>query len=72
LAIAIIAELFGLYGVAGEAGWIAHVLFVVALIFLIISFVTGRGGPTVWFSSSSTQKTENPGNDYSTSAAKLA
>jgi uncharacterized membrane protein YtjA (UPF0391 family) len=47
LVIAIIAELFGFSGIAGQAGWIAHVLFVIAVIFLVISFVTGRGGPTV-------------------------
>jgi uncharacterized membrane protein YtjA (UPF0391 family) len=45
LVVAIIAEFFGFSGAAGEAVWIAHVLFVVALIFLIISFVTGRRGP---------------------------
>lgn len=45
LVIAIIAEAFGFSGAAGEASWIAHVLFVIAIIFLIISFVTGRRGP---------------------------
>ena len=44
-ALAIIAEILGFTGVAGEATWIAHVLFVIAIIFIIISFVTGRGGP---------------------------
>jgi hypothetical protein len=29
---------------AGEAYWIAHVLLVIAVIFIIISFVTRRGG----------------------------
>ena len=47
LVIAIIAELFGFSGIAGEASWIAHVLLVIAIIFLVISFVAGRGGPTV-------------------------
>ena len=47
LVVAIIAEFFGFSGVAGQAVWIAHVLFVIAIIFLIISLVTGRGGPPV-------------------------
>ena len=47
LVIAVIAELLGFSGIAGQAGWIAHVLFVIAVIFLVISLVTGRGGPTV-------------------------
>jgi uncharacterized membrane protein YtjA (UPF0391 family) len=47
LVIALIAELLGFSGIAGQAGWIAHVLFVIAIIFLVISLVTGRGGPTV-------------------------
>jgi uncharacterized membrane protein YtjA (UPF0391 family) len=45
LLIALIAEAFGFSGVAGEASWIAHVLIVVALIFLVISLVSGRRGP---------------------------
>jgi uncharacterized membrane protein YtjA (UPF0391 family) len=45
LIIALIAEAFGAGGVAGEASWIAHVLLVIAVIFIIISFVTGRRGP---------------------------
>jgi len=45
LIIALIAEAFGAWGVAGEAYWIAHVLLVIAVVFIIISFVTGRGGP---------------------------
>jgi uncharacterized membrane protein YtjA (UPF0391 family) len=47
LVVAIIAEIFGFSGAAGEAAWIAHVLFVIAIIFLIISFFTGRRGPPV-------------------------
>jgi uncharacterized membrane protein YtjA (UPF0391 family) len=47
LVVAMIAELFGFSGIAGQAGWVAHVLLVIALIFLVVSFVTGRGGPTV-------------------------
>ena len=42
LIIALIAEAFGAGGVAGEASWIAHVLLVISVIFIIISFVTGR------------------------------
>jgi uncharacterized membrane protein YtjA (UPF0391 family) len=45
--VAIIAEIFGFSGAASKAGWIAHILFVIAIIFLIISFVTGRRGPPV-------------------------
>jgi uncharacterized membrane protein YtjA (UPF0391 family) len=45
LIIALIAEAFGAGGLAGEASWIAHVLLVIAVIFIIISFVTGRRGP---------------------------
>jgi uncharacterized membrane protein YtjA (UPF0391 family) len=45
LIIALIAEAFGFSGVAGEASWIAHVLLVIAVIFIIISFVSGRRGP---------------------------
>jgi uncharacterized membrane protein YtjA (UPF0391 family) len=38
----------GAFGVAGEAAWIAHVLIVIAVIFIIISFFSGRrGGPPV-------------------------
>jgi uncharacterized membrane protein YtjA (UPF0391 family) len=45
LVVALIAEIFGFSVTAGEAAWIAHVLFVIAIIFIIISFVTGRRGP---------------------------
>ena len=45
LIVALIAEAFGFSGVAGEASWIAHVLLVVAVIFIVVSFVTGRRGP---------------------------
>ena len=45
LIIALIAEAFGAGGVAGEASWIAHMLLVIAVIFIIISFVTGKRGP---------------------------
>jgi uncharacterized membrane protein YtjA (UPF0391 family) len=45
LIIALIAEAFGARGVAGEASWIAHVLLVIAVIFIIMSFLTGRRGP---------------------------
>jgi uncharacterized membrane protein YtjA (UPF0391 family) len=45
LIIALIAEAFGAGGVAGEASWIAHVLLVTAVIFILISFVSGRRGP---------------------------
>jgi uncharacterized membrane protein YtjA (UPF0391 family) len=41
LIIALIAEAF----VAGETSWIAHVLLVMAVIFILISFVSGRRGP---------------------------
>jgi uncharacterized membrane protein YtjA (UPF0391 family) len=47
LIIALVAEAFGAGGIAGEASWIAHVLVVIALIFIIISFVSGRRGPPV-------------------------
>lgn len=45
LIIALVAEAFGASGVAGEAAWIAHVLLVIALIFIVVSFITGRRGP---------------------------
>jgi uncharacterized membrane protein YtjA (UPF0391 family) len=45
LIVALIAEAFGFSGVAGEASWIAHVLLVVAVIFIVVSFVTGRREP---------------------------
>jgi uncharacterized membrane protein YtjA (UPF0391 family) len=45
LIIALVAEALGAGGVAGEAAWIAHVLLVIALIFIVISFVSGRRGP---------------------------
>jgi uncharacterized membrane protein YtjA (UPF0391 family) len=45
LIIALVAEAFGQSGVAGEAAWIAHVLLIIAVIFIIISFVSGRRGP---------------------------
>ena len=45
LIIALIAEAFGAGDVAGEASWIAHVLLVMAVIFILISFVSGRRGP---------------------------
>ena len=45
LIVALIAEVFGFSGVAGEASWIAHVLLVVAVIFIVVSFVTGKRGP---------------------------
>ena len=38
----LVAEAFDAGGVDGEASWIAHVLLVMAVIFIIISFVTGR------------------------------
>jgi len=37
----------GAFGVAGEAAWIAHVLIVIAVIFIIISFFSGRRGTPV-------------------------
>ena len=45
LVVALIAEFLGFSGVAGEAAWIAHVLLVIARVFIVISLVTGRGGP---------------------------
>jgi uncharacterized membrane protein YtjA (UPF0391 family) len=52
LIIALIAEAFGAGGVAGEASWIAHVLLVMAVIFILISFVSGRRWTTCGLTSS--------------------
>jgi uncharacterized membrane protein YtjA (UPF0391 family) len=47
LVIALVAEALGAGGIAGEAAWIAHVLLVIAVIFIIVSFFSGRRGPPV-------------------------
>jgi uncharacterized membrane protein YtjA (UPF0391 family) len=42
--VAIVAALLGMRGVAGLSAEIGYVLVVVAVIFLVVAFLTGRGG----------------------------